>query len=236
MAFQANSKFSNIHPVTTSTNCHDLKIVSFAHTTHPIELKRWFEAPTTMERTRTMTAKSTVQGNIPHKHLHSRISYLHQVAAYLTQQQLYRNTDWEKDRTVSSNALGSGYGPHDADGTVTGMGNLGQVPRITEKSRLLQIPALARRAVSHLRGVSLKGQTRLSSAMKHNVCKRCDAFLISGVTSSSYIENKSKGGAKPWADVLVVTCNACNVNRRFPFGARRQRPKLERSKMKRLLL
>ena len=195
-----------------------------------------------MRRFQTIKAKSTVQGNIPHKHLHSRISYLHQVAAYLTQHQLYGNVDWEQHRKTCSETLRSCKGLHDTAstktanhdtvGTVKGVEIPGQVLEIGEKHLLLQAPALARRAVSHLRGVSLKGQTHLSSAMKHNVCRRCDAFLISGFTSNSYIENKSKGGLKPWADVLIVTCNGCKSSRRFPIGAKRQCPKLERSKMK----
>ena len=76
--------------------------------------------------------------------------------------------------------------------------------------------------ISHLRSVSLKGQIRLSPALKHSICKRCDALLVPGGTSSVRVENKSRDGKKPWADVLVVTCLVCNATKRFPVGAKRQ--------------
>ena len=189
-----------------------------------------------------MKAKSAMQDNIPHKHLHSRISYLHQAAAYLTQHQLHGDKDWKQHTTARSDTLSLREGlrgkasmkttNHNAVGTVGSVESLGEVLGICEKHMLLQVPALARHAVSQLRGVSLKGQAHLSSAMKHSVCGRCDAFLIPGSTSSSYIENKSKSGSKPWVDVLVITCNTCRSSRRFPIGARRQCSKLERAKTK----
>ena len=80
----------------------------------------------------------------------------------------------------------------------------------------------SRHLISQLRSVSLKGQIRLSQAMKHSICKRCDALLVPGSTSSTRIENKSRGGKKAWADVLVVTCQSCSAVKRFPVGAKRQ--------------
>lgn len=59
--------------------------------------------------------------------------------------------------------------------------------------------------------------------MKHSICKYCDSLLIEGETSSSVVENKSKGGQKPWADVLVVKCHTCEGVKRFPAQAPRQK-------------
>ncbi|RYP05947.1 hypothetical protein DL765_009671 [Monosporascus sp. GIB2] len=59
--------------------------------------------------------------------------------------------------------------------------------------------------------------------MKHTICKYCDTLLVEGDTSTSFVENQSKGGKKPWADVLVVKCNTCGGLKRFPVQAPRQK-------------
>ena len=82
--------------------------------------------------------------------------------------------------------------------------------------------ALSRQLVVHLRAISLKSQIRLSPAVKHTICKRCDILLVPGSTSTSYMENKSRGGGKAWADVLVTTCTGCGTAKRFPVGAKPQ--------------
>lgn len=41
-------------------------------------------------------------------------------------------------------------------------------------------------------------------------------------TGNIYVENKSRGGRKPWADVIVVECFTCGRSRRFPVNAPRQ--------------
>jgi ribonuclease P protein subunit RPR2 len=43
-------------------------------------------------------------------------------------------------------------------------------------------------------------------------------MLIAGVSSACFIENKSRGGKKPWADVLVVRCQTCSHETRYPVG------------------
>ena len=79
--------------------------------------------------------------------------------------------------------------------------------------------------VSDLRAVSLKGQVRQSPAMKRSICKFCDTVLVEGRNCHSVIENESKGGRKPWADVLVIRCSTCGNSKRFPVSARRQKRK-----------
>ncbi|KAK8040530.1 Rpr2-domain-containing protein [Apiospora marii] len=74
-----------------------------------------------------------------------------------------------------------------------------------------------------MRTTSEKAVIRLSPALKHTVCKYCDSLLIEGETCVSVVENASKGGKKPWADVLVIRCKACKGVKRFPVGASRQK-------------
>jgi ribonuclease P protein subunit RPR2 len=86
----------------------------------------------------------------------------------------------------------------------------------------------ARRLVTDLRAVSLKSRIRLSPAFKQTMCKYCDALLIEGKTCTTSVENKSKGGKKPWADMLVRRCHACSNVKRHPLNSPRQRRKAHR--------
>ncbi|KAJ4297468.1 hypothetical protein N0V90_005359 [Kalmusia sp. IMI 367209] len=81
---------------------------------------------------------------------------------------------------------------------------------------------------SDLHTVSRKGQVRLSSDLKRSVCRICNTVLIPGRTATQRIENESRGGKKPWADVLVIECTLCGSKKRFPVGAQRQKKKAER--------
>lgn len=83
----------------------------------------------------------------------------------------------------------------------------------------------ARRLVTDLRSVSLKARIRLSPAVKQTMCKYCDALLIEGETCTTVVENKSKGGRKPWADMLVRKCHACGNVKRHPLNSARQERK-----------
>ena len=80
----------------------------------------------------------------------------------------------------------------------------------------------SRHLLAHMRAVAKKGQIRLPTKVKHSTCRRCDALLFPNVTSAIKLENKSRGGAKPWANMLVVTCDACGTSKRFPASAARQ--------------
>ncbi|KAI2639385.1 Rpr2-domain-containing protein [Xylaria nigripes] len=152
-------------------------------------------------------AKPKGQGSVPNKHLYSRLSYLHQAAAFLGSQTGIS----EAPETIPS-ALG--FQTDGGDRHVADQFNL----------------KLARHLLTELRATSLKSQIRLSPRIKHTICKFCDTLLIEGETSTSLIENKSKGARKPWADVLVVKCNTCGGSKRFPVQAPRQkrRPQRER--------
>jgi ribonuclease P protein subunit RPR2 len=136
--------------------------------------------------------------SVPNKAVHSRVSYLFQAAAYLATKQQHSTT-----------AAGGSQPP------------VGQYTVKPPTNSPLQ-PA-SRHLISDLRSVSLKVMIRISPTMKHSICKNCDTMLIDRFTCTKHVENRSKGGKKPWADVLVLTCNTCGSEKRFPTGAERQK-------------
>ena len=176
------------------------------------------------------------QVHVPHRHLHSRISYLYQAAHYLSQvsnespgclkntadrEQICASLVRDKSRTMKLVPRISELAP----AATNVLGSHSYVSNKEESSTRL---GQGRRLVSHLRIVALKGQIRLSSDMKHSVCRRCETLLIPGSTSTFEMENKSRGGRKSWADVLVVTCELCGTVRRLPIGPNRQLARKER--------
>ncbi|RPA81190.1 Rpr2-domain-containing protein [Ascobolus immersus RN42] len=77
---------------------------------------------------------------------------------------------------------------------------------------------LSNHYISTAKSVAKKTQVRLDPAAKRTICKRCDSLMMPGEGARYKIENKSKGGKKKWADVLVVECEACGAAKRFPVG------------------
>lgn len=142
---------------------------------------------------RTMAKAKSKGGIVSNKALYSRISYLYQAAAYLEAQ---------SHKPVKASVL-------DASSSSS-----------TEPGPTLSV---SRCLLSDLRNVSLKAQIRLSPALKHTICKRCNSLLLEGSTCSVEVENKSRGGKKPWADVLVRTCKQCSLERRIPVGIGHQK-------------
>lgn len=177
--------------------------------------------------------KAKAQKGLAQKHLHSRISYLYQAATYLA-----RVADQSEARTPCPNdenpkesepggelqcAVAAFEAASDKGPLLSPAEQEDRMPKIDSKDkRASDDSALSRQLVTHLRAASLKGQIRLSPAMKHTICKRCSILLVPGSTSTTYIENSSRGGKKPWADVLVTTCTACGTAKRFPVGAKNQ--------------
>lgn len=87
---------------------------------------------------------------------------------------------------------------------------------------------LALQLGADLHTVSRKAQLRLSIDLKRSMCKSCNAVLVPGQTATQMTENHSKGGKKPWADVLVISCNHCGSKKRMPLGVKRQPKKRDR--------
>lgn len=153
-------------------------------------------------------------GSVPNKALHSRVSYLYQAAAYLaTHSEERENRDKE-----SQEELPEGKGGEPAPWANSGDSN-------SQETSTPPLEPVSRRLVSDLRSVSLKAQLRMAPTMKHLICKNCDSLLLDGSTSSVGIENKSRGGKKPWADVLVRKCGTCGTERRYPLAAKKQKRK-----------
>ena len=178
-------------------------------------------------------AKDKSKTGIPNKHLHARISFLQQAATYLTAQG--RNSR-DTRMSPSSNGANQDGGSkqrsksHDLPSTA----NAGAAGKDETKQQHpvvisnLQAGGLPLYLNSHLAQVARKSQIRLHANIKHTICKRCSTVLVEGSTCRKFVENLSKGGKKPQADVLVVECGACGAQKRWPVGVQRQRKKIER--------
>lgn len=152
-------------------------------------------------------AKKKAPG-VPNRPIYSRISFLYQAATYLatTDAQNQTHADQEIPSTEEQVAVDVDMNRAD-DNTSDGI--------CTQN--------LSRRLLSQLRATTLKSQIRISPSIKRTICKYCDTLLVEGRTCSSLVENKSKGGKKPWADTLVVKCHTCGREKRFPVSAPKQK-------------
>lgn len=156
-------------------------------------------------------AKGKGQPGVQNRHIFQRVSYLYQAANYLSdvagahQGKSTQTTTTTKTTTVTTQSQCDTQCDAQWD---------------AEKKVAQNV---SRYAVSNLRAVSLKVMIRQSPDMKRTMCKFCDAILEEGRTCRSTIENRSKGGKKPWADVLVVSCNTCGNVKRYPVSASRQK-------------
>jgi ribonuclease P protein subunit RPR2 len=165
------------------------------------------DAPKTAAKTTKKDWKG--QGKVPSKLLHTRVSYLFQAANYLATQGAVP----VQESTASQHEI-------TPDNSLPPREN-------THRS----LPSVSRRLLSDLRHVALKQTIRISPEMKHSICKGCDSLLVDGDTCTTEVENKSKGGKKAWADVLVRKCNACGTLKRFPLAERQKRRPHRNSKV-----
>ena len=146
-------------------------------------------------------AKAQKSGpGVPQKHLHSRISYLHQAAAYL----------------ASAEGTSRPLISEDASSPVHSNSLMKSASSTYSQSRNL---------LTQLRAVSLKSQIRLTPELKQSFCRRCDSLLILGKTSDIAITNSSRHGNKSWADILLIKCGFCGAVRRYPIGQKIGREK-----------
>ncbi|KAH0543202.1 hypothetical protein FGG08_002463 [Glutinoglossum americanum] len=175
---------------------------------------------------------------VTNKHLYARASYLYQAASYLSTQHAHQIpspssdvhtnvsvTQEDRPGLVSIPDIGSTEQDEMvlSDGlSTTFQGSQHNKPTSWPTHNL----PLSRHLLSNLRTISHKGQIRLSPSIKRSICKRCESLLIPGCSSTHRVENQSRGGKKPWADVLVVRCSACGTEKRFPAGAKKN-PKRE---------
>lgn len=141
---------------------------------------------------------------IPSKHLHARTTFLYQAATYLNLQ----------------------TSPFDAaaDGKATE-----ELPATWHAPHLQSMSPVALELGSDLQQVSRKAQLRLAVDMKRTICKRCNTILVPGRTAIQMLENPSKNGRKPCADILSIECKLCGGKKRFPIGATKQPKKHART-------
>ena len=170
---------------------------------------------------------------IPNKHLRSRVSYLLQAANYLSQAP-FKGHKLQDVAAVDDTRRFISAVPQSPTHQGLKQGDLNAEQRLLSESTTLhdslqgdreatkRTVGQSCRLLSHLKAISLKSQIRLSSEIKHAICRHCESLLLPGSSSTCKIENDSRGGKKPWADVLVITCDLCGTARRFPTGAERQ--------------
>ncbi|KAK3363510.1 RNAse P Rpr2/Rpp21/SNM1 subunit domain-containing protein [Lasiosphaeria hispida] len=150
-------------------------------------------------------AKGKPNGSVQNRAIYSRVSFLHQAAAAIAVP-----------------------GTTTATAAATAAAEVTFASHSSAKPAALPLEGMARRLATDLRSVSLKTRIRLSPNMKQTLCKFCDSILIEGQSVTSTVENRSRGGRKSWADVLVRKCHACGRERRYPVSAARPKRKGER--------
>lgn len=165
-------------------------------------------------------------------HLKARMDYLQQAAKYLQDVHLRgraaAGTNTINPQTTLANKENSAQ---------TATSNTALSKDVTmsqasdgQKATKKPLTNISRVYTSHMRGVSLKTQTRLSVPVKRSFCKRCDTTLIPEVNCTQEIRNDSRGCKKPWANVLVIRCLVCSTEKRFPQAEKRSKKLSERRK------
>lgn len=157
-------------------------------------------------------AKKKVPG-VPNKASYCRLSFMYQAASFLAAT--------SADQSQSSDQATSQKTDFDCHMKVDG-DNINQPNAEKNRGTAMQTRNMSHRLLADFRSVSLKSQIRVSPAMKRSICKICDTLLVEGQTCTSTVENTSKGGRKPWADVLVIKCHTCHHAKRFPVNVPRQ--------------
>jgi ribonuclease P protein subunit RPR2 len=141
--------------------------------------------------------------------IYSRASYLYQAAAYL---------EGQAARTSPGKSSADKAQPEGPD----------PGPSTQSENETQALKNLSRQLLSDMRSVTLKAQIRQTSTIKRTICKYCDTLQIEGKTAISTVENQSREGRKPWADVLVIRCKSCSNVKRYPVSAARQKRKSQR--------
>ncbi|CAG8890388.1 unnamed protein product [Penicillium egyptiacum] len=166
-------------------------------------------------------------------HIRARLDYLHQAAAYFQGKSTLAKDQNGKvhnnEHTSVAGHIDSGDNGHKVD-------TQQKICPVNQQQTQEPLRNLSRVCVSHLRAVAMKTQIRLPVTLKRSLCKRCDTILTPGVTCSTETRNASRGGKKPWADVLVVRCLSCGTEKRFPQTEKRPKKLAERRKEKDLAL
>ncbi|KAM0259227.1 hypothetical protein ACHAQJ_003432 [Trichoderma viride] len=163
-------------------------------------------------------AKQKGNPGIQNRHIYTRASYLYQAASYLANCAQQTKGETKPENTQHDGNASSAL-KKDVSSSSTAHGD--EFAHSNQERKV--IINLSHQVISDMRSVSLKAQIRQSPAIKQTICKYCDAVQIEGKTCHSTVENLSKGGRKPWADVLVTRCDTCGNVKRYPISASRQK-------------
>ncbi|CAP99689.1 Pc22g24010 [Penicillium rubens Wisconsin 54-1255] len=148
-------------------------------------------------------------------HIRARLDYLHQAAAYFQGKSTLAK---DQNAEVHNNEHTSVAVHIDSGDNGRPVDTQQQVFSVNQKTTQEPLRNLSR--------------IRLPITLKRSVCKRCDTILVPGLTCSRETRNASRGGKKPWADVLVVRCLSCGTEKRFPQTEKRGKKLVERRKEK----
>jgi len=179
-------------------------------------------------------AKDKPKTGVPNRHLHARISYLQQAATYLTAQARPgkdvkpASQQMTLHSTVQHTSTHGDIAESDRRSDSAGVGRVTAARSRAPSVSLPRSGGLPLHLASHLKQIALKSQIRLHTNIKHTICRTCCTVLVDGETCTKRMENLSRGGRRPHADVLVMECTVCGAAKRFPVGAERQKRRGER--------
>jgi ribonuclease P protein subunit RPR2 len=164
--------------------------------------------------------KAGTMDRVPNRQSHARISFLYQAASYFA--------DLDKRSTLSSTKsseerieaqTGEPAKQQDDVCFTKVMPKSNGTSCVENKQHKHAVSAFLG---LQLRTLSRKSQAKIAQSIKRDICKRCSVILREGKTSATRIENKSYENQKPWADVLVVTCLCCGMEKRYPLGRKKE--------------
>lgn len=168
------------------------------------------------------SSKSENGNGISQKHLHSRISYLYQAAVYLGTVELNVQKGASERTGINAEAQSTtakGLACHSASTEKVASRAETSGRRLQSQRKVRSIEGSSSQThhlLATMRSISQKSQIRLAQSIKRSVCRRCNELLT--LNSSAQVENFSRGGKKPEADVLVVRCCRCGFAKRYPVG------------------
>lgn len=143
---------------------------------------------------------------VPNRQSHARISFLYQAATYLTK--IPQTADTKTINQVTEN-VEQGH-------------SLQKEPPVDISidrniNRTASDFALSQYYSSQIGTIARKAQFKIAPSLKRSICKGCSVILVPGSTSTTTIENLSCNASKPWADVLLISCQLCGMEKRLPL-------------------
>jgi ribonuclease P protein subunit RPR2 len=149
---------------------------------------------------------------VPNRQNHARISFLYQAATYLTNIPYTKPDSIPQKQEIKSE-----------NSTLQQNDNSNLPFAGTSSRKPASHFALSQYYASQIATIARKAQFKISPNLKRTICRGCKVVLITGSTSTSAIENLSHNGEKPWADVLIITCNLCGMEKRYPLQSKGDR-------------